>query len=103
MPLRSVTGFARRDGVGEGHRWAWELRSVNGRGLDIRLRLPPGFDELELPVRERAGRVLNRGNVQAMLALELSTGMPRVRVNEQVLADLVAIMKSCTVQTRPRF
>ena len=47
MPLSSMTGFARADGAGEGYRWTWELRSVNGKGLDIRLRLPPGFEHLE--------------------------------------------------------
>ena len=45
MPLCSMTGFARVDGAGEGYRWTWEVRSVNGKGLDIRLRVPPGFDQ----------------------------------------------------------
>ena len=48
MPVFSMTGFARRDGGGEGYRWTWELRSVNGKGLDIRLRLPPGFEYIEM-------------------------------------------------------
>ncbi len=49
----SMTGFARADGGGEGFRWIWELRSVNGKGLDVRFRLPPGFERLEQPARER--------------------------------------------------
>jgi uncharacterized protein (TIGR00255 family) len=94
MPLRSMTGFARRDGSGEGHRWTWELRSVNGKTLDVRLRLPPGFDQLEFPARERIARVLTRGSVQATLTLELLGGAPRVRVNHEVLAEMIAAMKA---------
>lgn len=43
MPLQSMTGFARADGHHEGYRWHWELRSVNGKGLDLRMRLPPAM------------------------------------------------------------
>src|SRR5262245_30395510 len=94
MPLRSMTGFARSDGSGEGHRWTWELRSVNGKALDIRLRLPPGFDQLEFPARERVARSLTRGNVQATLSLEVIAGAPRVRVNQEVLGEMIAAMKT---------
>lgn len=52
MPLSSMTGFARTDGSGGAYRWTWELRSVNGKGLDVRLRLPPGFEQLEALTRE---------------------------------------------------
>ncbi len=68
-PLASMTGFARSDGIGDGAEWAWELRSVNGRGLDLRFRLPPGCDTLEPSLREAAGKVLRRGNVTANLTL----------------------------------
>ena len=64
-----MTGFARAEGVAGGFAWAWELRSVNGRGLDLRLRLAPGTDALEPTLREAAGRVLKRGNVTANLSL----------------------------------
>jgi uncharacterized protein YicC (UPF0701 family) len=53
-----MTGFARTDGSGEGHRWTWEVRSVNGKGLDVRLRLPPGFEFVEFPARERIAKAL---------------------------------------------
>jgi uncharacterized protein (TIGR00255 family) len=99
MPVRSMTGFARRDGSGEGHRWTWELRSVNGKTLDIRLRVPPGFDNLEFPARERVGRVLTRGSVQVTLALELLGGAPRVRVNHEVLAEMIAAMNAIRERT----
>ena len=69
MPLASMTGFARTEGAVAGLSWAWELRSVNGRGLDVRLRLPPGFDALEPALREEAGRSLRRGTVSANLTV----------------------------------
>ena len=69
MPLYSMTGFSRCDGAVLGQRWTWELRSVNGKGLDVRLRLPPGLDRLEIAARERLTRRLARGNVQGGLTL----------------------------------
>lgn len=68
-PLLSMTGFARAEGGDSGLSWVWELRSVNGRGLDLRFRLPPGWDSLEPPLREAAGKVLKRGNVTASLTI----------------------------------
>ena len=63
MPLNSMTGFARLDGSAGGNRFAWELRSVNGRGLDLRLRLPPGFDAVEVAVRRTASAELTENRV----------------------------------------
>ena len=94
MALRSMTGFARSDGTGEGHRWTWEVRTVNGKNLDVRLRLPPGFEHLEIGARERAAAFLNRGNVQTTLTIELAGAGSRVRVNIDVLAELMAAMKA---------
>ncbi len=70
MPLASMTGFAHSEGTDAGLIWAWELRSVNGRGLDLRMRLPPGWDALEPALRDAAGRVLKRGNVTANLTIK---------------------------------
>jgi uncharacterized protein (TIGR00255 family) len=92
MPLYSMTGFARADGAGAIHRWTWEVRSVNGKGLDIRLRLPAGFEHLELPARERIGGSLARGNVQAVLTTQSQPGAARIRVNDDVLAEVLAAM-----------
>jgi uncharacterized protein (TIGR00255 family) len=89
-----MTGFARADGAGDGHRWTWEVRSVNGKGLDVRLRLPPGFDFVEFPARERVAKALVRGSVQAALSMELTGGTPRVRVNPEVLAEMIAAMEA---------
>ena len=67
--LSSMTGFSRAEGVAGGASWHWELRSVNARGLELRIRLPPGLDALESSLRESAGRSLRRGTVQASLTL----------------------------------
>ena len=69
-PLASMTGFARTEGVTEGLGWAWELRSVNSRGLDLRMRLPPGFDALENALREAVGKLIKRGSVTANLTVK---------------------------------
>jgi len=93
--LASMTGFARMDapgagGVGTVEDWLWELRSVNSRGFELRLRLPNGLDGLEPALREKAGRALRRGAVQAQL-----TVAPRVRggvrINRAWLDTLVAL------------
>jgi uncharacterized protein (TIGR00255 family) len=88
--LASMTGFARADGAEPGLSWAWELRSVNGRGLDIRLRLPAGFDTLEPVLREEAGRQLKRGNVTGTLTVKRED-RARVAVDRELLAQLLAL------------
>lgn len=93
VPLASMTAFARTDGTSAGTRWTWEMRSVNGKGLELRLRLPPGQEALEPQVRERCARRLTRGNVQATLSLESDAPAQRLRINEAVLADVLAAME----------
>ena len=70
MALSSMTGFARSHGVCGSYAWAWEIKSVNGKGLDLRLRLPPGWDAIEAGVRSRAADTLTRGSIQAGLTVE---------------------------------
>ena len=91
MTLQSMTGFARTEGTSGRHRWVWELRSVNGKGLDLRLRLPPGFEAFETDIRQKASACLARGNVQA--ALTVATAEPRIEavVNEDALAAIVKL------------
>jgi uncharacterized protein (TIGR00255 family) len=89
-----MTGFARSEGSLEGFTWAWELRSVNGRGLDLRLRLPPGFDPMEPALREELGKFLKRGNVTANLTVkreEAGKLAPDPAALEQVLAMATAL------------
>jgi len=94
MALSSMTGFARGHGVSGPYAWAWEIKSVNGKGLDLRLRTPPGWDAIEVPVRARAAEALTRGSVQANLTVERSGAAPTVRVNDAVLdAILTTVQK----------
>ena len=70
--IRSMTGFASGRGAGLGQTWNWELRAVNGRGLDLRLRLPEGIDGLEAGLRARLQEVVSRGNVTLSLRMARS-------------------------------
>jgi uncharacterized protein (TIGR00255 family) len=96
MALSSMTGFARRHGVSGAYGWAWELKSVNAKGLDLRLRLPPGWDGVEGAVRAQAAKVLARGNVYATLTAERKGITPVVRVNEPVLNAVLATLRGLT-------
>ncbi len=69
-----MTGFAARSGEVAGTQWSFEIRGVNGRGFDLRLRLPEGLDDLERHLRQQAGRLLKRGNVTVTLRLQARTG-----------------------------
>ncbi|MCX5511976.1 YicC family protein [Kaistia algarum] len=93
MTLMSMTGFARAAGAGFGYRWTWELRSVNGKGLDVRLRLPPGHDHLDQPARERIASRLHRGSLQAGLSLQREASATTLKVNEELLASLLDLMR----------
>ena len=89
MAIASMTGFGRSEGAGDGYVWAWEARSVNGRGLDVRLRLPNGNDAIELAAREAIAKRLVRGNVSATLTLDRQVAGGAVRLNESVLTDIL--------------
>jgi uncharacterized protein (TIGR00255 family) len=93
MALASMTGFARGHGVSGAYSWAWELKSVNAKGLDLRLRLPAGWDAVEGPARQSAAQVLSRGTVYGTLTVERVGVAPIVRVNEPVLAAVLATIK----------
>ena len=104
MAISSMTGFARGDGSAEGLAWVWEARSVNGRGLDVRLRLPPGMDGIEPLVREAISRRFTRGNISVSLTPERLNGASSVRLNEAVLGDVLkaaARVSELTGGTRP--
>lgn len=82
MTLSSMTGFARAQGAIEGLSWAFELRSVNGRGLDLRFRLPAPLDACEADLRARAQKRLTRGNVQISASIKREAGPAATRINE---------------------
>ena len=85
-----MTGFAHTEGVVDGLAWAWELRSVNGRGLELRFRLPPGLDALEPTLREAAGKQLKRGNVTANLTVKRDE-QPRLAPDPAALEQVLAL------------
>src|ERR1043165_1450445 len=93
MALSSMTGFARADGVSGPYHWAWELKSVNAKGLELRLRVPPGWDSLEPALRARAAEALARGTIHANLSVQRAGLAPVVRVNEPVLAAVLSTMR----------
>jgi uncharacterized protein (TIGR00255 family) len=86
-----MTGFARAVGANARWRWAWEARSVNGRGLDLRLRLPPGFDRLDQPARNAAGKRFQRGSISLNLTLTPIRIEGEVSINRARLDAYVAI------------
>jgi len=98
MALSSMTGFARGHGVSGSYTWVWEIKSVNGKGLDLRLRMPPGWDAIEVPVRAQAAEALARGSIQANLTVERSGALPVVRVNAAVLEAILATMKQIALK-----
>ena len=101
MTLQSMTGFARAHGHADcgaaSGNWVWELRSVNSKGLEIRFRLPPGFEPLENEYRKLLGAKLARGSVQAALQYERQSGASVPTINhaalDAVLAAIVQIGK----------
>jgi uncharacterized protein (TIGR00255 family) len=93
MALSSMTGFARGQGVAGSYAWSWEIKSVNAKGLDLRLRLPPGWDVVEVLARTRAAEKLVRGTVYANLTVERKGVAPTVKVNEPVLAAVLTTLK----------
>lgn len=91
MNLQSMTGFARSAREGDLASLAWEMRSVNGKGLDLRLRLPPGFERLEQSCKQAAQKRFSRGNIQATLSLSRSAATAQPVVNEAFLADVAGL------------
>lgn len=85
MPLTSMTGFADLAGAADGLAWTWEARSVNGRGLDVRLRLPEGFEALEAPLRAAVADGLARGSVSVGLRIGQGGRPPTARLNPDAL------------------
>ncbi|MFU1476783.1 YicC/YloC family endoribonuclease [Roseovarius sp. C7] len=84
-----MTGFASGRGAIEGYAWDWELRSVNGKGLDLRLRVPDWIDGLETALRARLGKALSRGNVTLSLRVQSEARSGRLQVNETQLGDVL--------------
>jgi uncharacterized protein (TIGR00255 family) len=93
MTIKSMTGFARADGTVGGLSWHWELRSVNGRGLDVRLRVPPGFEALEPRIREAVNKRVVRGSLTVNLNVKRLSGQTEIRLNESALKQVLAAVE----------
>ncbi len=91
MALSSMTGFARSHDASGAYAFEWELRSVNAKGFDLRMRLPPGWDAVEPVARKRATELLARGTVYANLAVKRTDAAPVIRVNDDVLASVMKV------------
>ena len=92
----SMTGFAARKGQGAGHSWAWDIRSVNGKGLDLRMRLPDWIDGLELALRGELSKALGRGNVALSLKVlrdGMGEGVEGLRLNHAALQAALAALR----------
>jgi uncharacterized protein (TIGR00255 family) len=91
MALSSMTGFARSHDACGAYVFEWELRSVNAKGFDLRMRLPPGWDAIESLARKRATELLARGTVYANLSVKRTDAAPAIRVNDEVLASVMKV------------
>jgi uncharacterized protein (TIGR00255 family) len=99
VTISSMTGFARAAASDERLAWTWEARSVNGRSLDVRCRVPPGFDQLESAARAAVGKRFSRGNVSLTLAVERKAGAARVAINRDALDQVLALVKDLEGRT----
>jgi uncharacterized protein (TIGR00255 family) len=95
-----MTGFARAEGTHGDLAFAWELKSVNGKGLELRFRLPPGYDALEAPLRAALGQRFKRGNVSAALTLTRTAAAAPLRVNREALAEILAAIEEIGAEVR---
>ncbi len=86
-----MTGFTRVAGQHGSFGWTWEIRSVNGKGLDLRVRLPSGYESLEAVIRDTAAKFLRRGSIAVSLVLERADGEAALRINREFLDRLLAL------------
>jgi uncharacterized protein (TIGR00255 family) len=91
--IASMTGYARAQGADERRHWVWEARSVNGRNLEVRCRVPQGFDRLENPARTAAAGKLKRGNVALSLTIGSDRQSKPLRINRELLAELAGLVE----------
>ncbi|HVO03491.1 MAG TPA: YicC/YloC family endoribonuclease [Candidatus Cybelea sp.] len=87
-----MTGFARAEGALGEFGWSWELKSVNGRNLDLRCRFPAGYEQLDSYVRARAAEMLKRGNLAVTLTIDDAASQGRLAVNRAALSQVLEIV-----------
>jgi uncharacterized protein (TIGR00255 family) len=99
MALSSMTGFARSHGTSGPYAFEWELKSVNAKGFDFRMRLPPGWDDIEPVARKRAAELLSRGTIYANLTAKRTGTASTVRVNDEALAAVLRAAADISART----
>ncbi len=92
-PVASMTGFARVDGHADGYAWTLEAKSVNGRNLDLRCRMPAGFDQLEAQARAEIPKKLARGTVNLTLSVTRTSTVSQLRINRELLAQVLELSR----------
>lgn len=92
MSIASMTGFARAEGATGDFAWTWELKSVNGRNLDLRCRFPAGYEHLDGFVRARTQEALKRGNLAVTLTVDDAASQGRLTVNRAALDQILGIV-----------
>ncbi len=102
MTLKSMTGFARAAGENEALGWVWEIKSVNGKGLDARFRLPPGLESLEPEIRKALSERFRRGNFQINLQITRTARGTNLRINRDFLDLLVAEARHLSARLGPQ-
>ena len=98
--VHSMTGFARRDGGDGTISWTWEIKSVNGRSLDVRARLPQGYESLDPAVRSAVTAACARGNVQVNLSMKRGSAPLQLQVNENLLQQVIDLMAKLEARTQ---
>lgn len=99
MSIDSMTGFAREEGTYGAFSWRWEVRSVNQRGLDVRVRLPPGMESFEIRIRDLVGKRFKRGSFSVSLNITTTPGLAGYRLNEALLDRVLEIAEAVRART----
>jgi uncharacterized protein (TIGR00255 family) len=94
-----MTGFARSHGTSGPYAFEWELKSVNAKGFDLRMRLPAGWDDIEAATRKRATELLSRGTVYANLSVKRTGAASVVRINDEVLSSILKVAAEISART----
>jgi uncharacterized protein (TIGR00255 family) len=98
MTISSMTGFARADGHDDTLSWVWELKSVNAKALDLRFRLPGGYDALEIVLRASLNQKLRRGSLSVNLAVNKPVATSGLRLNREALAAIMDLAREVTTE-----
>ena len=103
MSISSMTGFGRAEGRNGRLRWNWEAKSVNGRSLDVRIRVASGYDRLEIPAKKSVARIFNRGSVSLILTIEVERGEAKLKINQKLVQQVLELQEELVgrVSTEP--